>query len=228
MKPRHAVLLVGSPRGNKSASLALGQRLLDGLAARGLQVETHSILSAAFTAAKADAMLHAAAAADLLVFSFPLYVDQLPAPVIPVLEALAERRAASGSSTRPLLAAIVQCGFPETRQNQPAIDIMRRFADLNGFTWAGALALGMGGAAGAALPERPTGMLRHVVQALEQAATELSQGQPIAAATTSLMGRALMPRWLYTTVGNWQWKASMRKAANRRGRAVDMYARPYA
>lgn len=228
MTPRIAVLLVGSPRGMRSASRTLGQRLLAGLASRGLAVETHSILSAVFTPEKEAAMLQAALAADVLVFSFPLYVDQLPAPAVRVLELLAAHDASTPVGTAPLLAAIVQCGFPETHQNQPAIDIMRRFAQLNGFTWAGGLALGMGGAAGTALPEKPTGMLRNVVRALDQAAEALAEGRPIPPDTSRLMGQPLMPQWLYLTVGNWQWRWLARKIARKTGRTVDLYARPYA
>ena len=228
MTPRHAVLLVGSPRGNASASRILGQRLLAGLASRGLSVETHSIQSAAFTPAKEESMLEAALTADLLVFAFPLYVDQLPAPVVRFLELLAARRTANPVGTKPLLATIVQCGFPETLQNQPAVDIMRRFAELNDFTWAGALALGMGGAAGVKLPETPTGMLRNVVRAIDEATEALSQGQPVPPDTSSLMGQPLMPRWLYLAVANWRWKATARKTARRKGRTVDLSARPYA
>lgn len=228
MTPKTAVLLIGSPRGNRSASRALGQRLLASLAARGVAVDVHSIQGAAFTPSKEEAMLQAAAAADLLVFSFPLYVDQLPAAVIRVLELLAARRGAIGSGTAPLLVAIVQCGFPETYQTRPAVDIMRRFAELNHFQWAGALALGMGGAVGSALPDKPAGMVRRVVRALDQAADALAQGQPIASETSSLMGRPLMPRWLYATVADWQWRFAARKTAKRKGLAVDLYARPYA
>ena len=228
MTPRNAVLIVGSPRGNKSASLALGERLLAGLASRGLAVETHSIQSALFTPAKEEAMVEAALAADILAFAFPLYVDHLPAPVIRVLEVLAARRTAAAVVTAPLVTAIVQCGFPETHQNQPAIDIIRRFAELNGLVWAGGLALGMGGAAGTRMPDKPTGMLRNVIRALDQAAEALSQGRAVPSEVSALMGQPVMPRWLYLAVGNWQWRSLARKTARQKGRAVDLYARPYA
>ena len=140
MSAAKAVLLVGSPRGHQSASRRLGLRLLQGLSSRGMTVETHSIYGDLDAPEKEEALIAAALSADLLIFSFPLYVDHLPAPVIRTLDRIASERRENLPTFRPRLTALVQCGFPETHQNRTALDIMRRFADLNGFTWAGGLA----------------------------------------------------------------------------------------
>jgi NAD(P)H-dependent FMN reductase len=223
-----AVLLIGSPRGDKSASRGLGLRLLAGLSARGASVETHSIYGAFFSPEKERALLAAAAAADVLVFAFPLYVDHLPAPVIKILDRIAAQRRESQAASKPRLTAIVQCGFPEARQNQPALDIMHRFADLSGFEWAGGLAMGMGGAAGRPLPENPAGVLRNVIKSLDQAAAALAEGRAIPETTVTLMSRALMPKRLYFTIANLQWKMTARKTARKTGAKIDLGARPYA
>jgi len=229
MVPKKAVLLVGSPRGDQSASRALAGRILQGLSARGLAVETHSIHAAHLSEEKKARMAEAVDSADVLLFAFPLYVDHLPAPVIRALDEIAARRRGTKSPSRPLLAALVQCGFPERHQNFPAVDIMRRFACLNGFEWAGGLTMGMGGAAsGRPLPEKPSGVLRNVIQALDAAAAALAEGRPVPAETIDLMGRKLMPRGLYFAVANWHWKRMARKNSKKLGRAVDLYARPYA
>jgi hypothetical protein len=228
MTPQKAVLLVGSPRGHRSASLTLGTRLLSRLAARGFDTEVHSILKAFGRAELEDALLSSALSADVLVVAFPLYVDQLPAAVVRTLDMIAARRRDGSGAMRPRLAALVQCGFPETRHNELALEIMRRFAALNGFVWAGGLAMGMGGAAGQSLPETPTGILRHAVTALDQAAAALAEGRPISPATAAIMGKPLMPKWLYLLVGNLQWRTAARKSARRTGRRADLRARPYA
>jgi hypothetical protein len=226
MKPGKAILIVGSPRGDKSASRALGRRLLDGLAARGVPGEIFTVQGAWASEVKMKALLAGLDSAGLIVFAFPLYVDHLPAPLIRLLELIATRKRLAGpaDADRPLVAAIVQCGFPERRQNLPAVDIMRRFADLAGYTWAGGLAMGMGGAAGSRMPDKPKGMLRNVLRALDQAAAALAEGKPIPEETVEAFGRRLMPPWMYFTVANFNWKREARKL----GRGRELYARPYA
>jgi hypothetical protein len=178
---------------------------------------------------KEDALIAAALAADILIFSFPLYVDHLPAPVIGMLDRLAAGRRESRAASRPRLAALVQCGFPESHQNTPAIDIMRRFADLNGFDWAGGLALGMGGATvGRPMPEKPSGLLRNVLRAIDQAAEALAAGGTIPEETIALLGKPMMPKRLYFLAANWGWRQQARKNRKKAGRRIDLRARPYA
>jgi len=193
-----------------------------------MTVETHSIYGDLDAPEKEEALIAAALSADLLIFSFPLYVDHLPAPVIRTLDRIASERRENLPTFRPRLTALVQCGFPETHQNRTALDIMRRFADLNGFTWAGGLALGMGGAAGRPMPEKPKGMLRNVLSALDQAAAALAGGGTIPEETSMLMGKPMMPKWLYFLGANWGWKQQARKNGKKAGRALDLRARPYA
>ncbi len=228
MSAPKAVLLVGSPRGHQSASRGLGRRLLDGLSSRGMNAEIHSIYGALDAPEKDEALIAAALSADLLIFAFPLYVDHLPAPVIRTLDRIAAGRKEKSGASRPRLAALVQCGFPETRQNRPALDIMRRFADLNGFEWAGGLAMGMGGAAGRPMPEKPKGLLGNVLRALDRAAAALADGRSIPPEAAAFMGKPLMPKWLYFMGGNWGWKQQARKNSKKTGRALDLCARPYA
>ena len=229
MSAAKAVLLVGSPRGLQSVSRSLGQRLLVRLASGGLAVETHSIYGALDSPDKEKALMAAALSADLLGFSFPLYVDHLPAPVIQPLDRLAVGRRELRAAPRARLAALVQCGFPETLQNKPALDIMRRFAELNGFEWAGGLALGMGGAAGGRpMPEKPSGLLRSVLLALDQAAAALAAGERIPQETIDLLAKPMMPKKLYFLAANWGWRQQARKNGRKAGRRIDLRARPYA
>jgi hypothetical protein len=229
MTPRRAVLVVGSPRLEKSTSLVLGGRLMSRLESRGLAVESHFVHRAFASPDKAEALFAAVGRADIVVFAFPLYVDHLPAPVIWACDEIAARRASGTEGERPLLALITQCGFPETHQNQPASDIMRRFADRAGFEWAGGLILGMGGAvSGRPLPDKPKGMVRNVLLGFDRAAADLAEGRPIDAGTIALVGRRLMPSWLYFFMANFGMRHELRKFARKSGRKLDPYARPYA
>jgi multimeric flavodoxin WrbA len=87
-----AVLLVGSPRTKKSTSASLGGYLFDQLAERGIQTETVQLYTSINSPERTKSMLAAIDGADLVVLTFPLYVDTLPAPVTSALEKIAEHR----------------------------------------------------------------------------------------------------------------------------------------
>jgi hypothetical protein len=119
--------------------------------------------------------------------------------------------------------AIVQCGFPETMQNQPALDIMREFAAKAGYDWAGGLATGMGGAVGGKPLEKAGGMAKNIIKAFDLAAASILAGGIIPEKAVTLMGKPLMPRWLYLLAANFGMKSQARK----HGAAKSLYARPY-
>ncbi len=225
-----ALLVVGSPRGKASTSLALGSRLLRRLETRGFVVEETTVAAVLGSSEARHALYRAADAADIVIVAFPLYVDQLPAPLIQTLELLADRRLGAMGATPwpgPLvqrLVAVVQCGFPETHQNRPAVDIMRRYAKEAGFRWSGALALGMGDAVGRRLPDKPRGMLRNIVEALDLTAASLAAGGDVPEEAAALLAKPLMPRWLYLLAANWGFRGLLKKHGARRQR----YDRPYA
>ncbi len=237
MKKQRAFLLVGSPKGTKSSSYSMGGYLIRQLEAAGLATESMSVGQALHSKENSDRMLDAVDAADLVVIAFPLYVDQLPAPLVKAAELIAERRKqpaerpsntagleSSNPETRPQrLMAIVNCGFPEAHQNQPAVDIMREFATEAGFHWAGALALSMGGAVSATPLEKAGGKARNVVKALELAADSLIAGGDVPPDAVSLMARPFIPRWLYCAFANFGW----RQQAKRHGVRNKIRARPY-
>jgi putative NADPH-quinone reductase len=228
-KKRKALLLVGSPKGKNSTSRSIGSHLLRKLEAAGVGTEEMTVLTALLSTENQHSLHKAVDAADLILIAFPLYVDQLPAPLIQTLELIAERRKGRPGVSPyagPLvqkLAVIVQCGFPETIHNQPAVDIMRQFAREAGFEWAGALAMGMGGAVGGKRLEKAGGMVRKVVKALDMAAAPLAHGGNIPEEASRLMARQLMPRWLYVLAANWGFRREIRKHGSRK----QVHARPY-
>ncbi len=206
MTEKRALLLVGSPRGiEKSTSGRLGGHLLDTLKARGFGTEQVHVHAAVRSPDALESALAAAAAADLVILSLPLYVDSFPAPVIAFLENVAERRTGAG---RAGLFLLIQCGFPESEQNATALAIAERFAAEVGWRWLGGLALGgvetYGGSA-------------HEV--LEQIGKALAEGKP----APDLAAKKAMPAWLYRAGGNIMW----RRMAKQNGVAGKLRARPY-
>ena len=224
------LLLIGSPRGKAGAAYALGGYLARKLEAGGVEVEEMTVAAGLRSTEDQHRLHRAIDTAGLVVVSFPLYVDQLPAPLLQLLELVAERRKGGFAASPwpgPLvqkLAVIVQCGFPETLQTRPAVDIMRQFSREAGFDWAGALALGMGGAVGRKPLDEAGGMVRNVVKALDLAAISLAAGGVIPDEAAALIAKPLTPRWLYNLIANWGFRHTLTKHGAR-DRAFD---RPYA
>ena len=101
---------------------------------------------------------------------------------------------------------------------------MRRFAEESGVRWAGALAMGSGGAVGGRKMEKAGGMLRSVVKALDLAAASLADGGTVPEEATALMAKPLMPQWIYHLAANWGFRNLLKKHGARKR----TYDRPYA
>ncbi len=230
MSAQKALLLTGSPKGKASASWAIGNYLLRKLETGGMEAEEMFVSAALRTPESRNDMLAAVDAADLIIVSFPLYIDQLPAPLIQVLELISDHRKAKAVASPGAvphagrLAAIVHCGFPETFQNQAAVDIMRRFAAEAGFVWAGELSMGMGGAIGGNALEKAGGMVKNVVKGLKAAAVSLTAGGLIPESATALAGKPMMATWIYLLFANFGLKGLARK----NGVVKRVHDRPYA
>jgi len=217
-----ALLLVGSPRKEKSSSSSLGSYLFEQLQQHGVETETIYLYHAINTAGRMDALRDAVDRADLVVLAFPLYVDTLPAPVISVFETLVAHRKGKKMLTR--FAAIVNCGFPEASQNDNAIAFCAEFAQSAGFEWMGGLSLGAGEGMVRAQPlQQLGGQGRPLRQALERAAEELADGQPVSDEARELLAKPLMPVWMYKLGGTIGWKMRARKF----GMLKLLRARPY-
>ena len=212
----NALILLGSPKGRSSASFTLGAKLADGLRERGAAVNDGFAHHALRSGEETGRLLDAVDDAGLVVLSFPVYIDALPAPLTRLLELVAERRscaAAPPGTTR--LAVLVQCGFPEAHQCDTAVGICRLFAGRTGMRWAGALAMGMGGQLGGGIEKLPGGG-KLILRALDMAAESLAKGGDIPEEAATLFAKPLIPRWMYTFIGNLGWRVLMRKNRARR------------
>lgn len=143
---RRALLIVGSPKTlSPSTSGVLGEELLGRLAMAGWQTESLTLKPGICKEAGQARLLAAVDRADLILLAFPLYIDTLAYLVTKALEVIAEHRRAAGDGARPQgLAALANNGFPEAYQNNPALAILRRFAEKSGMAWLGGMSLGAG------------------------------------------------------------------------------------
>lgn len=221
--PRRALLLVGSPRGLKSTSHAIGAYLMECLAARGLETEVVPLYPLLNNPQKMETLLNQVDSADLTVLAFPLYVDTLPGAVILLLERLAAHRAAHPAPGQGF-AALANCGFPEAHHNANALAICAEFAAQTGLAWLGGLALGAGEGMVHGEPlNQAGGQVIPLKKALERAADSLASGQPIPAEAQKFIAKPFIPAWLYRLLGGVGW----RQQAKSWGAQQDLKRQPY-
>ncbi|SNS18025.1 Putative NADPH-quinone reductase (modulator of drug activity B) [Anaerovirgula multivorans] len=206
---KKALLLIGSPKIKKSTSEALGNYVLDGLNKKGYVCEKLHILSML----KKDAreLINRVKDTDILIISFPLYVDSLPSPLIKALELMADNRKEKRPEKEQSLMVIVNCGFPEAFQNDTALRICKSFANKTGFKWLGGLAMGSGSAIDGRPIEQLGGMTRNIVKALNNATEAIVNNENVPTEAINLMAAKLIPRWLYIFFGNIGWKNQAKK-----------------
>lgn len=219
----HAVLLVGSPRGPRSTSHALGSYLLERLGGKGITTHTVHLQRALASRKGIDSLLQSVEKAEIIILATPLYADSHHSGVTAAMELIRERVKDAPLSGTHRLVAISNSGFPEPRHNDLSLAISRRFALESGFHWAGGLALGGGESIGGRPLEHAGGLARNVRRSLEIAGDALARGEDIPDEAVNLMARPLVPKWLYLLIGNMGWHWSSRK----QGCRERLDARPY-
>jgi hypothetical protein len=151
-------------------------------------------------------LLDAVDRAAIIVLACPLYVDALPYLVVRTFELIAEHRRARPVADRQRFVSIMNCGFPEARQNDTGLAICRQFTREVGFEWVGGMGLGGGEAISGAPLGSKGRMVRSVVQALELTAAALAEDRPVPEEAVTLMAKPLIPSRLYTWLGTIGWK----------------------
>lgn len=216
-----ALLLVGSPRLQKSVSNTLGTYLMEQMTQRGVETETVYLYTSMNSPEKMENLFAALDSADLVALAFPLYVDSLPGPVIAVLEKIARHNAEKPA--HPRFTAITNCGFPEAYHNLNALAVCAQFAHTAGFAWMGGLTIGGGGMVRAEPLKDQGGPANPIKHSLEAAAEALASGLPIPETAHQWLGKLKIPGWLYRFFGDTGWK----QEAKKNGVQNQLNAQPY-
>jgi NAD(P)H-dependent FMN reductase len=205
---KRALLIIGSPKiKSPSTSGVLGTYLLDRLGEQGWQTESLTLNDALLRDKGSTEFLAAVDRADLLILAFPLYIDSLPFLATRALETMAAHRPTRLDAPAQRFVALCNSGFPEARHCAPALAICRQFALQCNITWAGSLALGAGEALCSGDPLSAYGSkghppTRHVMQALDLAASALAKGLPVPGQAQKLLEKCPIPLFPFSL---WIW-----------------------
>jgi hypothetical protein len=219
-----ALVLIGTPKQGPGASTSLATHIACNLAGAGFEIETVRAVQAVRSPEAIQSLFDALDAANVVVVVFPLYVDSLPAPLTKAFELLAAHRREARIEGSPRLMAVCQNGFPESRQNEPALENCRLFCREAGVEWAGGLAFGGGGFVAGRELAKAGGPTRNLVKGLNMACEDLISGNPVRPEAAALVAKQTMPSWLYLMIGSFQW----RRLAKKNGTAGRLRDRPYA
>jgi hypothetical protein len=190
---KQVLLLIGSPRQPAGTSWSLGSYLLERLHEKHCKPRLLYIHQALASEQAGSEMITTASAAELLLWSFPLYADSVPACVIKTMELLAAYRTGSTADKLQQMAVLVNCGFPDVYHIDPAIAVCRCFAHKTGFDWLGGLSV----CEGDVIIGRPLLSLgrsvRHITAALDLSADALAAGKPLPPEAVSMIAKPIIP-----------------------------------
>ncbi len=227
MNIRKVLFVVGSPKARESLSQTLADFLTLKLADFGVETDMLWVTSPIRSEERTKRFNWMVDNASAVVLVFPLYADQLPSGMVKFLEDYSLHRQNHPGTLTQALMTVVHNGFPEARQNDHAVAVTRRFAELEGFRWLGGLTIGGGGLVqpGSDLDKDQHRTLR-VRTALEAAAICLAGvwKEPLPGLVLEEIRKPFIPAWLYRFFGNWRFRA----AARENGVRFQMNARPYA
>lgn len=210
---REVIILVGSPKKEKSTSYALSKHLSDEL--NHLNVESN-ILYASDVVDIPESFLETC---DCLVIACPLYCDNLPADIIEFMDKLYQHKEKISQIEIMLM---INSGFPEASHNALAIKTAENFASKMNFNWLGALFLGEGGIiSGQNLND--ISVTKKIRKAINLLAYDLKCGQEISQSAVNLAKEKMLPYPIYIWSAEKQWK----KKAKRLGTTKQLKNAPY-
>jgi multimeric flavodoxin WrbA len=219
---KKALLLIGSPKANGGTSKIIADHLISRL--KDINVDTEiKHIHQAINGGKEEEILDAMEQAETVVLLSPLYLDSLPSEVVRLFELFLEHKGRNGGKGKPFY-AIINSGLPESIQSTVALEICVLFARDTGFAWSGGGAVGGGSILEGMSLEDSGGKAKNLRAGLALLAVSISTGGGLSKQARDLIGRPLMPKFMYVYYG----KKISRKRAEANGVADRLYDKPLA
>lgn len=140
---------------------------------------------------------------DVLVLSFPLYVDGVPSHLLEWLQQVEKK--AKKQDKKITVYAIVNCGFYEAKQNHLALRIIEKWCEKSGFGWGQGLQVGAGGMVMVAPAGK--GPSKNLGKAIEKFCLNICNKKT----GETLLVHPNFPRKLYITAAHFGWKKQGKK-----------------
>jgi hypothetical protein len=145
MNKKKVLLLVGSPKAERSSSFSIGKYLCEKIEGKNFQTDHAFVHRLIMRKEKQEDLIRMIKKTNLIILSFPLYIDHLPSPVIRMMELLTNNKEELKAPERKAFLSICNSGFPESFQIKLATQICQNFSNAMGFQWKGGIQKGGGG-----------------------------------------------------------------------------------
>ena len=219
------LLLIGSPKGEKSTSNGISSYLFKKFKENGVKAKKTYIIKAIRTKTGVHELKSLVYDSDIIILVSPLYIDSIPAITVKVMEEIYEHKNDTFRK-KQMFMAIFNSGFPEPHQNDLAIDMCKKFASDTGMEWAGSVTIGMGSSLEGKALEK-LGMAKNLRNGLDTAVKSLIAGKSVPEEAEIIASKPLMPltiaKFVMNTFGGILWRNRMNKNAKKK-----VYNRPYA
>lgn len=204
-------LINGSPKTKASAS----KSLLDDL--KHYFPEQTQIMEFAFhTPELSPDTLQELYKADAWIFSFPLYVDGIPAHLLSCLVCLDKAKQQEQTGKAIHIYGIANCGFYEGIQTEYALQILQNWCNKTGYLWGGGIGVGGGGGL-AQMPNTESG--HGPREPINHALSLLAEKILTSDTTENSYVSVAFPRPLYKMAAQFGWRQLIRANG---GRAKDL------
>lgn len=153
---------------------------------------------------------------DVLVFSFPLYVDSVPAHMLSWLQKMEPVMRENKCSARVYV--VVNCGFFEGHQTRLAVGVIKQWCAKSGLKWGQAVGLGAG-----PMAQIPGVIGRVLYKPLGKTIAHMGENVKNNRNRSDIYIQPSFPRKLYMWMAH---KIFVKAGANNGLRKGDMYRRP--
>lgn len=211
MSEKKVLLLVGSPRKEHSTSNAIGQYLLKNFSNANYSVETIFIGDFSQDETRNLKIMSAFNESDVIILSYPLYVDSLPSPCIKILEYITSERKKISTNKNQIFMAAGNCGFYEKEQIANSLKVCSFFAEENKLSWHGGIAIGGGPQLQGKELTSLGGMTVKLRKALDLACNDIMYGNEIQIDEINKLLDPPEPRFLYFILANFGFKQQAKK-----------------
>ncbi len=219
-------ILIGSPKGKKSASNNITSYIEKEFNKRGIKAQKEYIVNYKDPETLQE-LMERVNQNDILVIVAPLYIDSIPAITINFMEKYYNYRNANPKSEQKLL-AIFNSGFPEPNHNDLALAMCKNFAFQSNIEWVGGITIGMGAAFEHRSLEKSGGMSKNLRKGLDSMIESLSKDDPVPPEAMLIASKPLMPlilsKFVMRFFGNMMWKKRVKNKKTQK----KMYDQPYA
>lgn len=210
-------LLNGSPKVSNSASGMLLEELKSYFSEKSEAAEIEIVEAGLHKPVVSEEICEKLKTVEAVVFAYPLYVDGIPAHLLSVLTQLEK---AHWNNQEVHSYGIVNCGFYEGIQAEPALEILENWCARTGLIWGGGLGIGGGGALSQIPDTRngkgPRGPINNVLRELADSVLQRESQENNYASVA-------FPRFLYKMAAQMGWRQTIKANG---GKKKDLGSRP--